>query len=222
MNRAQRLLSALLAVLLLTAPGCGGPHRYKPDAARNQREAMEARIAQVLAEEVSAVAPSPSRVAVVYAAPDTNFADEHARILSALRVALRKRGGEPLEWALAAPPGATTAGPGYEPPPAELTGAWLAQRLHEAPDVGGIISLLDAPTGTPAQLPADLPPLVCLAPLDGLRVGPLMRAGRITAAIVPRRTPAPARAQDWFDLRFEQVRPDTVAAWEQARGGAQP
>ena len=221
MTRARLIPFTLLGLTLLAGPGCG-PRGYQPDSARRQREAMEARIAQALAEEASAVAPPPSRVAVVYAAPDTNFGDEHARILSALRVALRKRGGEPLEWALAAPPGTGAAGPGYEPPPAELTGAWLAQRLHEAPDVGGLISLLGAPTGTPAQLPADLPPLVCLEPLDGQRVGPLMRAGRITAAIVPRRTPATARNPDWFDLRFERVRPDTVAAWEQARGGAQP
>ena len=222
MTRVRLLPFALLGLAVLAGPGCGGPRRYKPDSARSQREAMEARIAQVLAEEVSAIAPPPSRVAVVYAAPDTNFGDEHARILSVLRVALRKRGGEPLEWALAAPPGASSAGPGYEPPPAELTGAWLAQHLHAAPDVGGIISLLDAPAGTPAQLPADLPPLVCLAPLDGQRLGPLLRAGRVAAALVPRRTPAPAREQDWFDLRFELVRPDTVAAWEQARSGAQP
>ena len=209
------------ALLLLLGAGCG-PQRYDPASARDQRVAMEERVADVLAAEVEPLVRGPARVAVIHAAPDTNFGEEHARILAALQAELKRQDPPVVAWPLGPAPSAVAGGPGYAPPPAPLTGAWLAAQLKAHPDVGAIVSLVDAPAEEPARLPPELPPLVCLAPLDGHNVGPLMRAGLIKAAIVPRRSPTSAKEADWFDVRFEVVRPDTVATWENLRRGAPP
>lgn len=205
--RAARVAAAGIALLLAA---CGGPQRYSTGAAADHRKAMEARIAAVLAQEALAVAPHPARVGVIAAATNCNFGEEHARLASALAEHFREAGAEALIWSL---PGDAHAAEEYAPPPIPLTGAWIAERVRAAGGAEVVISLVDAPAGAPAQLPAGLPPLVCLAQVSGARVPAMMRAGAVKAAIVPRNAEAPAGAKDWFDLRYVLVHPDTVDGW---------
>ncbi len=199
----RRNSACRIAILLALAAGCG-PTRYDPEASAHKREKMEARIASVLTEQARAAAGRDAVAAVVLAATNTNFGAEHQRILSALRERLGSAERPLREWVL--PAQMINAGEGNDPPPADLTPAWLEARLKESPGVGVIISLADAPAVADAkQLPAGLPPLVCLAPLSDAKVRPLLAAGAVKAAIVPRVGQPAKDGKNWFDIRFEVV-----------------
>lgn len=193
----------LVAILTLLAAGCG-PMRYDPGAAAHKRVKMEARIASVLAEQARAAAGRDAVAAVVLAATNTNFGDEHQRLLAGLRERLGTAERPLREWML--PAQMINAGEGNDPPPAELTMAWLEARLKETPGVGVIISLADAPAvADPKQFPAGLPPLICMAPLADTKVRPLLASGAVKAAIVPRIGQPAKDGKDWFDIRYEVV-----------------
>lgn len=97
----------------------------------------------------------------------------------------------------------------------------LGESLTGLGEINAIVSLCGQPTGKISELEF-LPPFFCLCD-EGERVPELMKAKIIQAAYVPRRSiPDPKAKNDWFQLLYQKVLPETVEAVYADQGSLTP
>ncbi len=104
--------------------------------------------------------------------------------------------------------------------PTTFTLAVYRDFLKRHPGANAVVSFVGEPIPAAGEAVPNgeaFPPMICFSP-TGEHIPELMAQGLVAAAIVPRRGPvAIEKAKgDWFDVMYEVVTPDTVAAWAEA------
>ncbi len=199
---------AALAILCLLITVGSGVWTWKHHfAAPPINKALHQGVGEALAQEVADALGGHGRLVLV-TLPDST-SDIVATHAAAFRAALARR----PELTLAK---VETVDPENKPkygPGSGLSASRLLRLAKKYPDADALVSLIGVPEMSPEELAAltNARPRLIACVRDVKKVAPLLAAGRLERAIVPRfQFPAPVEGEprnprEWFDLQFQVV-----------------
>lgn len=212
-NKSLRLVIGLVCLLAIGGSALALLRNRRPDFDRKAVQLHE-RGGKVMAQLVEEALPGGGRILLVVPDVEAVANTEHQAWFKGMLATFRQRLPDSITVAaeetirtLPARQGPATS------TSVQLTLSSLKEAVTRCGGAEVVVSFAGAPTGRAGQS-ASLPPMVCFC-ISGDRVPELMAAGSVVSAVVPKRSPSPVTGlrQEWFDLMYEVVNPETVGQW---------